>query len=282
MLTVLDPGPLATVQDLGRPGHAALGVPRSGAADRAALRLGNRLVGNVDTAAGVEVTLGGLRVRAERDLLVALTGAAGPADIDGRPAAGGEPVRLRRGAVLRLGSPVTGLRTYLAARGGVAVQPVLGSRATDTLSGLGPAPLRAGTRLPIGLQAASEPQRWDAVSLVTHGELRLRVVLGPRQDWFTAAAVDHLFTLPWTVQSQADRIGLRLAGPMLERGRAGELPSEGCLRGALQVPPDGAPILLGPDSPVTGGYPVIAVVVDSDCDRSAQVRPGDHIRFERA
>jgi len=281
MLTVLDPGPLATVQDQGRPGHAALGVSRSGAADRAALRLGNRLVGNADTAAGVEATLGGLQVRAERDLLVALTGAIGPADVDGHPVTSGEPVRLGVGALLRLGAPVTGMRTYLAVRGGIAVQPVLGSRATDTLSGLGPAPLTRGTRLPVGSAMVSEPQRWGAASPLTSGRLGLRVVLGPRDDWFTAAAIERLLTLPWIVASQVDRVGVRLSGRTLERNRGGELPSEGCLRGALQVTTDGAPILLGPDCPVTGGYPVIAVVVDADNDRGAQARPGDCIRFER-
>ncbi|CAN5496327.1 biotin-dependent carboxyltransferase family protein [soil metagenome] len=282
MLTVLAPGPLATVQDQGRPGHAVLGVSHSGAADRAALRLANRLVGNADTAAGVEATLGGLQVRAERDLLVALTGAAGPADIDGHPVPSGEPVRLGVGAMLRLGAPVTGLRTYLAVSGGIAVQPVLGSRATDTLSGLGPAPLTPGTRLPVGSETVSEPQRWGAVSPLPHGELRLRVVLGPRHDWFPTGAIEHLLTLPWTVQSQADRVGVRLSGRTLERHRRDELPSEGCLRGALQVITDGALILLGPDCPVTGGYPVIAVVIDADNDRGGQARPGDRIRFERA
>lgn len=281
MLTVLATGPLATVQDLGRPGHAALGVSRSGAADRTSLRLANRLVGNREDAAAIEATFGGLRLRAERPLLVALTGAVGPVEVDGRPGPHGEPVRLGAGAVLQLGPPVTGLRTYVAIRGCVAVPPVLGSRSTDTLAALGPAPLTAGTRLPIGDEPASEPVRDAAASQLTPGEVRLRVLLGPRDDWFTDAAISRLLSTPWQVGSQADRVGLRLTGARLERSRNDELPSEGCVRGALQVSADGTATLFGPDHPVTGGYPVIAVVVDADCDAVGQTRPGDRLRFER-
>ncbi|MDT4921863.1 MAG: hypothetical protein QOI15_2765 [Pseudonocardiales bacterium] len=272
MIEVVDPGPLATVQDLGRAGYAALGVPRSGAFDRAALRLANRLVGNPDGSAAIEVTLGGLAVRLSRPATVAFTGA---------PCAGapdwGVPLSLPGGATVRLAPPTRGLRSYLAVRGGIVVAPVLGSRSTDTLSGIGPAPLRAGDALPVGVvdgplvgASAAEPVRPPV--------LHLR--FGPRDDWFTAAARVALLDATWTVRPECDRVGVRLDGPVLDRARAGELPSEPTLPGAVQVPPDGRPIVFGPDAPVTGGYPVIGVV--TDLDAAAQLRPGDSVRFSSA
>jgi biotin-dependent carboxylase-like uncharacterized protein len=269
VIEVVEPGPLATVQDLGRSGHAALGVARSGAFDRGALRLANRLVGNPDGYAAIEATLGGLHVRLTVPSTVALTGAV----CSGAPD-WGVAVSLTAGSTIRLGSPAEGLRSYLAVRGGVAVEPVLGSRSTDTLSGLGPAPLRAGDVLPIG--ATSTPVVGASAAEPARGRL-LRVRFGPRDDWFTAAAWALLVEAEWTVRPESDRVGVRLAGPALDRARGGELPSEPTLPGALQVPTDGRPILFGPDAPVTGGYPVIAVV--TDLDPAAQLRPGDVVRF---
>lgn len=269
MIEVLEPGPLCTVQDLGRPGFAALGVARSGAFDRGALRLANRLVGNPDGAAALELTLGGLQLRFAASATVALTGAACPGAPDWDA-----PVSLPAGATIRLGSPARGLRSYLAVRGGVSLAPVLGSCSTDTLSGLGPAPLRRGDMLPVG--TASGP-----VSGVAGAEPPARRLLpirfGPRTDWFTDAARQVLEAAAWTVRPDSDRVGVRLSGPVLERARSGELPSEPTLPGALQVPGDGRPILFGPDAPVTGGYPVLAVVLD--LDPAAQLRPGDEVRF---
>jgi len=271
VLEVLAPGPLATVQDGGRTGYAHLGVPRSGAFDRTALHAANRLVGNPPDAPGVEVTLGGLVLRLHRAVTLALTGA---------PCAGldhGVAVTLPAGAVVRLGVPRAGLRSYLAVRGGIALPPVLGSCSTDTLSGLGPVPLRAGDRLAVGREPPSpvDGSLVPAAATVT----RLRVVLGPRADWFAPDAPGVLAGTPWTVRPDSDRIGVRLDGPPLRRVVTGELPSEPTLPGALQVPPDGRPILLGPDAPVTGGYPVIAVVRASDLSAAAQLRPGDRVRF---
>jgi biotin-dependent carboxylase-like uncharacterized protein len=271
VIEIVEPGPLATVQDLGRTGYAALGVARSGAFDRGALRLGNRLVGNPDDAAGIEVTLGGLAVRLHVAATLALTGAscAGAPDW-------GAAVSLPAGSTFRLAAPVRGLRSYLTVRGGVAVAPVLGSRSTDTLSGIGPAALRPGDRLPIGAPVgdmvgatAAEP------APVARVVLPLR--FGPREDWFTPAAPATLLAGRWTVRPESDRVGIRLAGPRLARARTDELPSEPTVPGAVQVPPDGRPIIFGPDAPVTGGYPVIAVV--TDLDRAAQLRPGDAVRF---
>ncbi|PRY49970.1 biotin-dependent carboxylase-like uncharacterized protein [Geodermatophilus tzadiensis] len=275
MLTVLAPGPLTTVQDRGRPGLGGIGVGRSGAADRASAALANRLVGNDVAAAVLECTLGGLTVRAGADLLAVTTGARCP----------GSPVHcapglLRAGTVLDLGTPPSGLRTYLALRGGIDVPPVLGSRSTDVLSGLGPAPLRAGDVLPVGAPSGPLPGVDLApVADPPAGPLTVRLLPGPRADWLTPEALGLLGSAPWTVTADSNRVGLRLAGPALARRVSGELPSEGLARGALQVPPSGAPVLFLADAPVTGGYPVAGYVADDDVDRCAQLRPGQTLRL---
>ena len=279
MLTVLASGPLATVQDRGRVGFAAIGVPRSGAADAAAAGLANRLVGNDDAAAVLEATAGGLRIRTERTVLVAVTGAVAVVTVDGRPAPFGAPLTLAPGAVLALGVPPVGLRTYVAVRGGIDVPPVLGSRSTDTLSGLGPAPLAPGDRLPVGDLAGEEPFVDVAPVRPPSSAPVLRVLPGPRRDWLDPAAWSALTTQEWTVTADSNRVGLRLAGPELTRARTDELPSEGLVPGAVQVPPDGAPVLFLADHPVTGGYPVLAVVATADLGAAAQLRPGDSLRF---
>ena len=279
MLTVLAPGPLTTVQDLGRPLWASIGVTRSGAADRGSAALANRLVGNEAAAAVLEVTAGGLRVRAGRTLLVAVTGAPAPVTVDGRAAPFDAPLTLRPGQVLLLGVPPVGLRSYLAVRGGIDVPPVLGSRSTDTLSGLGPAPLRAGDALPVGSLAGAEPVVDVAPVRAPSAEPVLRVLPGPRRDWLAAGAWTALTSGRWAVTADSDRVGLRLAGTELARARTGELPSEGLVPGAVQVPPDGSPVLFLADHPVTGGYPVLAVVVTADLPAAAQLRPGDRVRF---
>ncbi len=278
-LEVVEVGPLALVQDLGRPGHAAVGVPRSGAADRAALCLANRLVANDDEgAAAIEVLLGGLAVRAHGLRTVALAGAPAPATVDGTPVAHHSVVTLRPGQTLALGPPPTGLRTYLAVRGGLAVDDVLGSVAGDTLSGLGPAPLQPGDVLAVGPEP-EHPWLLDLAPVAppTGGTVTLRAIPGPRADWVADPAA--LTRTTWTVSSRSDRVGMRLEGDPLRRTDKRELPSEGMVRGAIQVPPGGEPVVFLADHPVTGGYPVVAVVVDADVDRAAQVRPGQSVRF---
>ncbi|HEX4811282.1 MAG TPA: biotin-dependent carboxyltransferase family protein [Nonomuraea sp.] len=276
MIEVLSPGPYATVQDLGRPGYAHLGVPRSGAADAGSLRLANRLVGNGEELAGIEFTFGMARLRFLAGAWVALAGApvaAGPA----RGAGMGVPFWVPGGAELRLGAPEWGLRTYLAVRGGIAVPPVLGSRATDALSGLGPEPLRAGARLPVGraegvipVDLAPPPGPRPAV---------LRVSPGPRDDWFAPEALEAMCAGAYMVSQDSNRVGVRLRGPALGRVKEGELPSEGMVEGAVQVPPSGQPIVFLADHPPTGGYPVIGVVRAADVAVAAQLRPGDEVRF---
>jgi biotin-dependent carboxylase-like uncharacterized protein len=236
-------------------------------------------VGNDESAAVVESTAGGLRLRAERTMLVAVPRGPPPVTVDGRSAPFAAPLTLVPGAVLALGAPEVGLRTYVAVRGGIDVPPVLGSRSTDTLSGLGPAPLAPGDRLPVGALSADEPFVDVAAVARPSSVPVLRVLPGPRRDWLEPAAWTALTTHEWTVTPDSNRVGLRLTGPELRRARAEELPSEGLVPGALQVPPDGAPVLFLADHPVTGGYPVLAVVLTVDLPAAAQLRPGDALRF---
>jgi biotin-dependent carboxylase-like uncharacterized protein len=279
VIEVIGPGPLTTVQDLGRPGFASLGVGHSGAADRGALRLANRLVGNPESAACLEVTLGGLSLRFGTAATVALTGAVCPVTVGGRAGFCHGPLSVRAGDRLVLGTPERGLRTYLAVRGGIDVPPVLGSRSTDVLAGLGPDPVAAGDRLPVGGEVAGVPTVDQAPVPALPDALVLRTLPGPRDDWFTAAARERFGAEGYTVSPQSNRIGLRFDGPALQRAGAAELPSEGMVRGAVQVPPDGRPVLFLADHPVTGGYPVIGVVEPADVDLAAQARPGQPVSF---
>jgi biotin-dependent carboxylase-like uncharacterized protein len=275
-LEVVDAGPLTTVQDLGRPGLASIGVSPSGAADRSAARRANTLVGNPASAALLEVTLGGLRLVARQDTEVAVAGAPVPVAVDGVEA-GWPVVQLAAGSTLRLGRPAVGVRTYLAVRGGVEVPAVLGSRSTDLLSGLGPAPLRPGDLVRVGDLVVVRGEVPDAVPVA--GDLELPLLPGPRLDLFAAGAFDLLLAAPYVVTADSNRVALRLDGASLHRASGGELASEGLVRGAVQVPPSGRPVLFLADHPVTGGYPVVAVVPDAATDRAAQARPGSRITF---
>jgi biotin-dependent carboxylase-like uncharacterized protein len=279
MIEVLRPGPLTTVQDLGRPGYAHLGVGRSGAADRASLRLANRLVGNPEGAAGLEITLGGFAARFTARAVVAVTGAPAPVRLAGRGVAPYGPVEVAPGDRVELGVPRRGVRTYLAVRGGLDVPAVFGSRSADLLGGLGPPAVEAGTRLPVGTRTAGFP----IVDLAPVPDLPAEPVLpvraGPRADWFVPGALDLLGSRPYEVTAASNRVGLRLSGPPLRAAGDRELPTEGLVEGALQVPPNGQPIVMLADHPVTGGYPVIAVVDEAAIALAAQARPGDRIRF---
>jgi biotin-dependent carboxylase-like uncharacterized protein len=273
---VIGAGTLTTIQDRGRPGHAHLGVPRAGVLDPPAAALANRLVGNDEAAAVLEVTLGGLEIRAGSGRWVAVTGAAGPVSVDERARGHARAEWVPAGATLRVGTPVTGVRSYVAIAGGIAVRPVLGSRSTDTLAWVGPPRLEAGATLPVG-EPTGEPRPLDTPRPPRVGSLRMTV--GPRDDWFAPGAVDLLYGTAYTVHADSNRIGLRLSGPTLERARSGELASEGMVLGAVQVPPSGQPVVFLADHPVTGGYPVIGVVDLDDLWQCAQLRPGDEVRF---
>ncbi|WP_406206035.1 biotin-dependent carboxyltransferase family protein [Streptomyces sp. NBC_01017] len=278
-LSVVRAGALTTVQDLGRPGHAHLGVPRSGALDGPAAALVNRLVGNPPEAAVLETTLNGCAVRPRSTVTVAVGGAPCRVTVDGRPVAWGAAVRVPAGALLDVGGAMSGVRSYVAVSGGIAVEPVLGSRSTDLLSGLGPAPLTDGTVLPLGRPTQLHARVDVAPQPAPPSELVLRVTPGPRDDWFTPAAVRAFTSHPYRVSAASNRIGLRTEGPALERARTCELPSEGVVLGAVQVPPDGRPVVFLADHPTTGGYPVIAVVCAADLPAAAQAVPGTPVRF---
>jgi len=281
VIEVLRAGPLTTVQDLGRLGLAHLGVPRSGALDEPALRLANRLVGNPPGAAGLEITLTGCALRLRTPAVAAVTGAPARVTVAGEVVGFAAALPVPAGAKVHIGRTTAGLRTYLAVSGGVDVPPVLGSRSTDTLSGLGPAPLRDGDLLPIGpvssiVDTVAAPPVDPDPSTV-----ELRLAAGPRADWFAAPG---LADARYTVSPQSNRVGLRLTGPSLTRvaaRRDTELPSEGIVLGAVQVPADGQPLVFLADHPTTGGYPVIAVVHPDDLPRLAQARPGTSVVFQR-
>jgi allophanate hydrolase subunit 2 len=347
VLEILKPGPLALIEDAGRAGLAAVGVSASGAFDRGAF---------------AEVTLGGLVVRSTGRHRVALTGAPCPASVNGEAVAWGEPFDLAPADVLTVGLPSRGLRSYLSVAGGVDVPPVLGSRSTDLLSGLGPARLATGDFLPVGpapapkelrtsQSAPEEPratpiaQELDATATAPEelranstvpeelranstvpdelranstvpDELRanstvpeelranstvpeelraaerhegpppprtsitvLELLLGPRTDWL---ADPGALAGEWRISPDSNRVGVRLTGPTLARADAVagvELPSEPLVRGALQLPPSGQPLIFGPDHPTTGGYPVVAVLSEASNDRLAQCRPGEVVRL---
>ncbi|WP_156754511.1 5-oxoprolinase subunit C family protein [Actinokineospora pegani] len=280
-LTVLATGPLALVQDLGRPGHAHLGVPPSGALDVPSLLLANRLAGNLEGAAAVESVFGGLRVRAECSCTVVVTGPSTPVLVDGRDVGSHTPVHLSPGAVVELGAPRAGLRCYLGVSGGVDVPPHLGSRSTDVLSGLGPAPLRPGDVLPLGTPVRP-PSGEDTIAPLSPSEhLTAPVLLGPREDWFDDPA-GQLSAGSWTVSPESNRVGLRLVGTVLSRAKAfadQELTSEPVVTGAVQVPAGGRPVVFLADHPTTGGYPVIGVVVGRALAELGQARPGTRVRL---
>lgn len=279
-LEVLRTGPLALVQDLGRPGLAHLGVSRSGAADRRAHALANRLVGNLDDCATLEITLGGFSAGVrDGGIDIAITGADCSPEVDGIPFGTNSVRHIDPGQVISLGTPAAGLRSYIGIRGGIDVAPVLGSRSFDTLARIGPAPLRRGDTVSIGSARGRFPDL-DQAPVLAFGAapVEVRVVPGPRLDWFFAPGA--LIGTHWIVSDRSDRVGVRLIGAPLElRWPDRQLPSEGTIRGSIQVPPNGQPVILGPDHPVTGGYPVIGVVADGDTDVLAQVRPGQQVRL---
>lgn len=258
MLTIERAGPLLTVQDLGRPGYAHLGVPRSGAADRAALVRANRLVGNPDGAAGLETTLLGCRLRSDADLLMAIVGPDGD-----------RVLGLGEGETLTVPSPRLGVRSYVAVAGGIAAESVLGSVSHDVLSRLGPAPLRDGDRLAVGSLRGDGRNPEPAAPLVSV----LALLDGPRRDWVDLRALPATYD----VSQDCDRVGVRLVGPRLAHVGRGELPSEPLVRGAVQVPPDGQPVIMLADHPTSGGYPVIGVVPEEQMATVAQLRPGGRI-----
>jgi biotin-dependent carboxylase-like uncharacterized protein len=278
MIEVVRPGLLDLVMDLGRPGFRAQGVPEGGAADAAALVLANRLVGNVDQAAGLELLLRGPALRFPHGARLALAGAPMPARVDGQKVGVGQLIDVEPGGELELGMAETGLRTYLAVAGGIAVPPLMGSCATFLPGGFGGwqgRALKAGDVLPLGKAAAAPRAGWVPAR---PPQTEIRVLAGPQLGGFVDAAIKSLVTAEFVVSADANRLGLRLLGPALEYAGT-ELASQAVLPGAIQVPPDGQAIILGWDGPVTGGYPVMGGVIAADLPLLAQARPGERLRF---
>lgn len=271
---VVDPGPLSTVQDRGRRGWAHLGVPRAGALDRDAAALARRLVGGGPDDAVLETTVGGIVLRPRRAVTLAVTGAACVVRVGARAVAHASPVTVPAGALVTVGPASTGVRSYVAFSGGIAVAPVLGSRSTDTLAWVGPPRLAAGDVLALG-PPGPLPEAPAAV-VVRPREAVLRARRGPRADWLAEDGWSRLDGSSYAVAPDSDRVGLRLTGPRIDR-RPGELASEGIVLGAVQLPPSGQPVVFLADHPTTGGYPVVAVVEDDDLDLCAQLRPGDEV-----
>ncbi|MFP5409683.1 MAG: biotin-dependent carboxyltransferase family protein [Gammaproteobacteria bacterium] len=281
MIEVRQAGLCDLVMDLGRPGHGAQGVPAGGAADPAALAAANRLVGNDPDAAALEIVLAGPDLAFPAGAVAALAGARfDAARSSGVPVAWNETLVLAAGETLTLGAAVAGARCWLAVRGGLAVDPVLGSRSTflpGGWGGLAGRALQSGDRLPVG-PVTGEVRLLRAQAPAIKREAPLRVVAGPQIGGFDDAGLAAFFGGSFRVDPASDRRGLRLTGPRVRHAQP-ELPSQGVLPGAIQVPPDGQPIVLGWDGPVTGGYPVIATVIGVDLPRLAQLRPGDAVRF---
>ncbi|WP_192363693.1 carboxyltransferase domain-containing protein [Mesorhizobium mediterraneum] len=278
----------ALYQDLGRHGQAGQGVSQSGALAHTSLIEANLCVGNPRNAAAIEIAYGGFAMKADRPVTLAVAGAPAPMTIrtaDGRSlrALVGQPFALDAGDELTLEFPPEGTRSYLALRGGFAVEPILGSTATDTLAKVGPEPIMTGDILVPANDAASAVDPWRPVPAVLPkaGDIvTLDVVLGPRTDWFTDHGLSTLLTQKWQVTADTSRVGARLAGTQpLERSDTTELPSEGTPLGAIQVPPSGQPVLFLADHPLTGGYPVIAVVARHHLDLASQIPIGANIRF---
>ena len=269
-LHILSPGMLTTVQDLGRFGWAHQGVSASGAADPLALRAGNLLVGNAENAAALEMTLVGAELVFDRNAVIALTGSEMGAGVPFW-----QPIEVRGGETLHCGATQAGARAYLAVRGGIAARKTMGSASVHVMTGVGGRPLRKGDVLEIGEGAvrrprgpAGFPQRWQPRSI-------LRATPGPQAEWFA----DGLFGAPYTVTEESNRMGLRLRGRAIP-SPAGQMITEGVALGAVQVPPDGQPIVLFVEHQTTGGYPKPANVISADFWKLGQLRPRDPVEFE--
>ena len=281
-LTVVKPGMLTTVQDLGRRGLQGLGVPVSGPMDAYSHRLANQVLGNDPSAAALEITLMGPELLADGEITCAACGADISITVDEKPAPMNEPFRVRSGARLRWGSRVSGTRMTLAVRGGFDVPPVLGSRATHLVSRMGPfggRSLRAGDVLPVGAHDSGRAIAGHPLE-IPEGGARLRVLPGAHRERFTDDAWGLLVRARYTVSPQSNRMGYRLDGPALSHAGAADILSEAMPYGAMQVPASGQPILLLVERATTGGYATIANVISADLPVAGQLAPGDWIEFD--
>jgi biotin-dependent carboxylase-like uncharacterized protein len=284
MIEIVSPGTFTTVQDVGRCSHGAFGVPPSGAMDELALMIANRLVGNRDDAAAIEITLAGPELRFEGAATVAIAGSRVQATLEGRPLPHGESFRVPPGASLAIGETREGARAVVAVAGGIDVPVVLGSRATFVrggFAGYAGRALRAGDRLPVGAPGTFVRRGVRERAYVRYASrATIRVIAGPQADAFSELGWRTFLGSPYAVTPRSDRMGVRLSGPAIEHAGGADLAPEGIAPGAIQVPGDGAPIVLGADRPTTGGYVKIATVIGADLWRIGQAKPGDELRFE--
>lgn len=282
-LLIVKPGLLTTVQDLGRYGHQAAGVPVAGPMDAFSHRLANQLAGNEPDAATLEITLIGPELVFDANTTVAIAGAHFDVTCDDRPVTMGESLNVSRGQRLKFGRLTQGARAYLAVAGGVQTPPVLGSRATHLVSrmgGFGGRALIAGDRVPIAGDQTPRPiRKATGLTLPSKGRALLRVMPGPQAEWFDADALTTIAGVSFRISPQSNRMGYRLQGPPLTRTREGELISEPLGIGAIQVPSAGEPILLMADRQTAGGYPKIGYVISADLPLAGQLAPGDFIEF---
>ncbi|MDO4910443.1 MAG: biotin-dependent carboxyltransferase family protein [Corynebacterium sp.] len=277
MLRVIQPAALMLVQDAGRFEHMSQGIPVAGAFDLGAFGRANRLVGNAPDGPVLEILGGNAVFEAEESGYVTITGFSAPVTIGSSHFYTNELLFIKQGERLELGMPVDGARGYLAIRGGIATKPILGSASRDILSDIGPEPLAKDDVLTAGEWAVEWSPSVSTVPNYSASTTGLAAVLGPRDDWFE---VEDLFNQEFTVEAASNRIGIRLkAEHPIHYKELHSLPSEGIVRGSIQVPPDGNPVIFGPDHPITGGYPVIAVLTPESCDLSAQLLPGEKIHF---
>ncbi len=291
MITVLKPGLLTTAQDEGRPGHRAFGMPVAGAIDRRSFRVANLLARNAPGAAALEMTLLGGAFRFEREAIASVCGADMRATLDGEPVRTPSAFAVRAGATLAFSSAAAGVRCYLAIGGGIDVPPVLGSRSTYARAGVGGLDgraLRAGDVLPVAAAGPATapapspfPLELETELLPPDGEVRLRVLLGPQDDHFTAEGLSTFFASAYKVSNRNDRMGYQLEGPAIRRARGPDIVSDALLPGAVQVPGNGMPIVMMADCQTVGGYPKLGYVIGPDLGKLAQARFGDMVRFER-
>ncbi len=285
-MQVKSPGLFTTVQDLGRPGFGPLGVSASGAADPIALRLGNRLVGNSESTAALEMTLLGGVFLFSCDAVASITGSDFGPTLDGQPIALWTAFQIRAGQTLALGPTRSGARCYLSVQGGFVVPSFLGSASTHILSGLGGfsgRALRKGDTLGIGKPSMEFRNQTVAVSILRRLAPRktLRVTLGPQSDWFAESALADFLQRPYRVSEESNRMGLRLEGPPVPIARQDQMITEPVALGAIQIPSGGQPIILFVEQQTTGGYPKIANVISADLSSVGQLRPRDEIRLEQ-
>ncbi|HUC54982.1 MAG TPA: biotin-dependent carboxyltransferase family protein [Candidatus Cybelea sp.] len=295
VIRVLDPGLFTTVQDLGREGFGPMGVSPSGAADAISLRMGNRLVGNAEGEAGLEMTLLGGTFAFPEGAVLSLAGSDFGATREGKPVELWKALEAKPGQVLRVGPTRSGARCYLCVLGGIEVELFLGKASTHILSGLGGhegRALRKGDVLKIGTHKWKGAGDWSAkfregecmlsprVMKIVEPRKVLRATDGPQSGWFSQGAKEIFYSSAYRVAEDSNRMGIRLQGPPIQGPAGGEMISEGVALGTIQVPEGGMPIILFVEQQTTGGYPKIANVVSADLHHLGQLRPRDEIRFE--